>query len=77
MAAAFHNNANVNFMTDNVALTCILIIRIIYLIVFVTGTAITLIFLLLTATDRTFGLALPVCFIILEFLFTFFIIYNF
>ena len=60
MAAAFHNNPNINFMTDNVALTCILIIRIVYLIVFVTGTAISLVFLLLTISDRLYGIALPV-----------------
>ncbi len=62
MASAFHNNTNINFMTDNVALTCILIIRIIYLIVFVTGSVFSLIFLLLAYNDKTYGLAIPVCY---------------
>lgn len=62
VASAFHNNANINFMTDNVALTCILIIRIIYLIVFVTGSVFSLIFLLLAYNDKTYGLAIPVCY---------------
>jgi hypothetical protein len=60
MAAAFHNNPNINFMTDNVALTCILIIRIIYLIVFVIGSVVSFVFLLVAYSDRTYGLALPV-----------------
>ena len=64
MAAAFHNNPNINFMTDNVALTCILIIRIIYLIVFVIGSVVSFLFLLVAFSDRTYGLALPVSYLL-------------
>lgn len=54
MAAALQNNS-LNFSVSNMALTNVLIARVLYLVIFVTGSVISLIVLVLGLFDRSLG----------------------
>lgn len=62
MAAALQNNS-LNFSVSNMALTNVLIARVLYLVIFVTGSVISLIVLVLGLFDRSLGSVMIVSFL--------------
>jgi hypothetical protein len=54
MAAALQNNS-LNFSVSNMALTNVLIVRVLYLVIFVVGSLISIVVLALGLFDRSLG----------------------